>query len=175
MSDPISLTINYERGLWRQAMTGWWRSVIPPEPFMKRAIIWAVIWGGVGALALGLSALGFTPNYVIAGIIGAGFIVGGIAFLQRTRMSRFWDIVGGHWDKAGECRAQFGPDGIILSDAVSYREMSWEGVDAIKDQNGVTVIRSGISMIAVPDKDLPEGMSSHAFQDKLHSWQGKAA
>ena len=48
MSDPISLTITYERGLWRQAMTGWWRSVIPPEPFIKRAVIWAVIWGGVG-------------------------------------------------------------------------------------------------------------------------------
>ena len=171
MSDPISLTITYERGLWRQAMTGWWRSVIPPEPFIKRAVIWAVIWGGVGALALGLAALGLSPNYVFAGIIGAGFIVGGIAFLQRTRMSRFWDIVGGHWDKAGACQAQFGPDGIILSDAVSYRKMSWEGVDAINDQKGVTVIRSGISMIAVPDKDLPEGVSAPAFRSRLNRWR----
>lgn len=171
LGQEIRLTIAYDRVLWRRAMTGWWRSVVPPAPFLKRAIFWAVVWGLIGLLAVGIAAIGLTPYYVYAGLIGAAFLVGVFAYLQRTRMERFWDVVGTHWDRAGETQAVFGADGITLTDAVSRREMSWAAVDAVGAQKGVTVIRSGISMVAVPDAVLPDGMTGRAFRERLASWR----
>ena len=167
----IMVTVAYDRALWRRAMTGWWQSVVPPAPFMKRAIFWAVVWGLIGLLAMILTAVGLTPYYVFAGLIGAGFLIGVFGYLQRSRMDRFWDVIGAHWDKAGETEAFFGPEGLALRDRVSRREMSWRAVDAIKGQRGVTVIRSGISMIAIPDTDLPEGMTGKAFRERLETWR----
>lgn len=167
----IAVTIAYDRAMWRRAMTGWWQSVVPPAPFLKRAIFWAIVWGLIGLLAMLLTAVGLTPYYVFAGLIGASFLVGVFGYLQRTRMDRFWDVIGSHWDRAGETRAVFGPDGISLRDDVSLREMSWQAVDAIKGQRGVTVIRSGISMIAIPDADLPAGMTGRVFRDRLEAWR----
>lgn len=174
LSDPdqaIVVTIAYDRAMWRRAMTGWWQSVVPPAPFLKRAIFWAVVWGLIGLLAMILSAVGLTPYYVFAGLIGAAFLVGVFGYLQRTRMDRFWDVIGTHWNKAGETEAFFGPDGIALRDRVSRREMSWQAVDAIKGQRGVTVIRSGISIIAVPDRDLPGDVTGKAFRERLETWR----
>lgn len=170
-AQSISLTIAYERALWRQAMTGWWRSVVPPEPFVKRVIFWAMVWFAIGALTLGLSAAGIGPGFVLAGLIGAAFLVGVFGYLQRTRMERFWDVVGTHWDRAGETEALFGPGGVTLTDEVSHRRMSWAAVDSIKAQKGVTVLRSGISMIAIPDAALPAGMTPDAFRSQLSDWR----
>ncbi len=167
----IVVTVAYDRALWRRAMTGWWQSVVPPAPFVKRAIFWAVVWALIGLLAMLLTAVGLTPYYVFAGLIGAAFLIGVFGYLQRTRMDRFWDVIGAHWDKAGETEAFFGPDGIALRDRVSRRDLSWLAVDAIKGQRGVTVIRSGISMIAIPDADLPGGMTGKAFRERLESWR----
>ena len=86
-------------------------------------------------------------------------------------MSRFWDIVGSHWEKAGETTATFSPDGLVLTDAVSRRELSWPAIDAIKGQRGVTVLRSGISMIAIPDTALPDGMIQADFRTQLNDWR----
>jgi hypothetical protein len=152
-------------------MTGWWQSVVPPAPFLKRAIFWAVVWGLIGVLAMVITAAGLTPYYVFAGLIGAAFLIGVFGYLQRTRMDRFWDEIGTHWDRAGATEASFGPDGIILSDQVSRRALFWSGVDAISGQRGVTVIRSGISMIAIPDGDLPDGMTGKAFRARLDEWR----
>lgn len=170
-SETITVRITYDRALWRRAMTGWWQSVVPPAPFVKRAIFWAFVWFGIGALTLLLSVLDIAPSYVAAGLIGAAFLVGIFGYLQRTRMDRFWDVIGAHWDKAGETEAVFGPDGMSLTDAVSRRELAWEAIDAVKGQPGVTVIRSGISMIAVPDGTLPDGMSGKAFRARLTEWR----
>ena len=167
----ISVVITYDRTLWRRAMTGWWQSVVPPAPFVRRVIFWAVVWGLVGLLAMILAVLGLSPAFVLAGLIGAGFLVGVFAYLQRTRMDRFWDVVGTHWDKAGAARADFGPGGIHISDSVSRRELAWPAVDAIGAQRGVTIIRTGIAMIAVPDDALPEGMTGKAFRAKLEGWR----
>lgn len=167
----IEVMIAYDRALWRRAMTGWWQSVVPPAPFVKRAIFWAVVWGLIGTLAAIVTAAGLTPYYVLAGLIGAAFLIGVFGFLQRTRMDRFWDVVGTHWDKAGETRAVFGPEGIVLTDSVSRRDMSWQAVDALKGARGVTVIRSGFSMIAVPDAVLPAGMTGKAFRARLDGWR----
>ena len=109
MSDPVTVTFTYERKLWRRAMTGWWQSVVPPAPFVQRAIFWAIVWFGIALLAGAVSMFGFPLGYVGAGLIGAGFLIGVFAYLQRTRMSRFWDVIGTHWDRAGETRAEFGP------------------------------------------------------------------
>lgn len=167
----VVVTVAYDRALWRRAMTGWWQSVVPPAPFLKRAIFWAVVWGLIGFLAMILTVVGLTPYYVFAGLIGAAFLIGVFGFLQRTRMDRFWDVIGAHWDRAGKTEAFFGPDGIALRDNVSRREMSWQAIDAIRGQRGVTVLRSGISMIAIPDADLPEGMSGKDFRDRLSAWK----
>lgn len=170
-SETITVRIAYDRALWRRAMTGWWQSVVPPAPFVKRAIFWAFVWFGIGALTLLLSVLDIAPSYVAAGLIGAAFLVGIFGYLQRTRMDRFWDVIGAHWDRAGETEAVFGPDGMVLTDAVSRREFDWAAIDAVKGQRGVTVIRSGISMIAVPDGALPDGMSGKAFREQLAAWR----
>ncbi len=171
LQETITVRIAYDRKLWRRAMTGWWQSVVPPAPFVKRAIFWAVVWFLIGVLTLVLGLLDIAPSYVGAGLIGAGFLVGVFGYLQRTRMERFWDVIGQHWDKAGEAVAVFGPEGMTLTDAVSLREMSWAGVDSVNSRRGVTVIRAAFSMIAVPDAALPEGMDGKAFRAKLDGWR----
>ena len=171
-AQSITLTFAYDRALWRTAMTGWWRSVVPPDPFVKRAIFWAMVWFAIGVLTLALSALDIDPSYVFAGLIGAAFLIGVFGFLQRTRMSRFWDIVGTHWDKAGETTATMSSNGITLVDVISRRELSWDAIDAIKGQRGVTVLRSGISMIAIPDTAI-DGMTPAEFRARLNAWRSE--
>lgn len=167
----ITVRISYDRALWRRAMTGWWQSVVPPAPFVKRAIFWAGVWLAIGALTLVLSLLDIAPSYVAAGLIGAAFLIGIFGYLQRTRMERFWDVIGTHWDKAGETEAVFGPDGMSLTDDVSHRTLAWTAIDAISGQRGVTVIRSGISLVAVPDTALPVGMTGKDFREQLAEWR----
>ncbi|MDA8587278.1 YcxB family protein [Rhodobacteraceae bacterium] len=165
------MTISYDRKLWRRGMTGWWRSVVPPQPFAQRAIFWAVIWVAIGALAGSMSLFGLPTGYVAAGLVGAGLLIGVFTYLQRTRMSRFWDVIGAHWDKAGVTQATFGPDGFLLIDEVSRREMSWTAIDAVKTVRGGTVLRSGISMTMVPDAALPEGTDAPAFRKMINTWR----
>jgi len=168
---PVRVRFAYERKLWRRAMTGWWRSVVPPRPFVQRAIVWAVIWGAIGILAGAMTLFGLTPTYVVAGLVGAGVLVVGFVYLQRTRMGQFWNVLGRHWEKAGETEAVFGPQGVTLTDAVSRREMTWAAVDAVASVRGATVLRSGISMIAVPDAALPEDLSPRDFRARLTGWR----
>lgn len=167
----IRVTVAYDRALWRRAMTGWWQSVVPPARFASRAIFWAVIWGLIGILAMIVTAAGLTPYYVVAGLIGAAFLVGVFGYLQRTRMSRFWDVLGDHWHKAGDTEAVFAPDGLVLTDAVSRREFAWDAIDAVKGVRGATVLRSGFSMVAVPDACLPEGISGKSFRMQIDTWR----
>lgn len=169
--EAIRLTITYDRSLWRSAMTAWWQSVVPPAPFVQRAIFWAVVWIGIGVLTMALYAFGIGPGFVFAGLIGAAFLIGIFGYLQRTRMDRFWDEVGRHWLSAGATEATFGPGGISLTDQVSQRDLTWPAVDAIAGRKGVTVIRSGISMIAVPDAELPRGMTAKDFRQRLDLWR----
>ena len=167
----IRVTIAYDRALWRSAMSGWWQSVVPPAPFVRRAIFWAVVWFTIGVVTLGLNAAGIAPSYVFAGMIGAAFLIGVFGYLQRTRMGRFWDVVGTHWDRAGETEAVFGPDGVTLTDNVSRRVLKWAAIDAVSGRKDVTVLRSGIAMIAVPDRDLPQGMPGQKFRARLEEWR----
>ena len=171
MNETITVSVAYDRALWRRSMSGWWQSVVPPEPFVKRAITWAVIWGAIGILAMLTMAAGLTPYYIVAGLIGAGFLLAGFGYLQRTRMSRFWDVIGTHWDKAGATEAVFGPDGIVLSDAVSRRELSWDAIDAVKSVRGATVFRTGFSMFTMPDRALPAGMNGKDFRRQVSEWR----
>ena len=171
MTEPLTLTISYDRALWRRGMTGWWQSVVPPAPFTQRAIFWAVVWVAIGVLAGAVSVFGFTPGYVVAGLIGAGLLVGVFAYLQRTRMAQFWDVVGGHWDKAGDTQATFTPDGVTLVDSVSRRQLSWMAIDAVANVRGGTVLRSGISMTIVPDDVLPDGLPAKEFRKQINAWR----
>ncbi|MEM7718702.1 MAG: hypothetical protein AAF222_05820 [Pseudomonadota bacterium] len=121
----IVIEIAFYRALWRSSMTGWWQIVVPPQPFVKRAIFWACVWFAIGALTLILRVLEIAPSYVFAGLIGAAFLISVFGYLHRTRMERFWDVIGSHWDKAGVTHAIFAPDGVELSDDVSQRQMTW--------------------------------------------------
>ena len=167
----IAVTFAYDRKLWRRAMSGWWRSVVPPAPFMQRAIFWAVIWVTIGVFAGVIAVFGLTPYYVLAGLLGAAVLVAVFVYLQRTRMAQFWNVVGRHWDRAGETHAVFGPGGVTLSDAVSRRDLAWSAVDAVAPVRGATVLRSGISMIAIPDAALPAGLDAQAFRARLAAWR----
>jgi hypothetical protein len=169
--ETITCVITYDRVLWRRAMTGWWQSVVPPAPFLKRAIFWAIVWFAIGALTLGLSAAGIGPGFVFAGLVGAAFLIGVFGYLQRTRMSQFWDVVGAHWDKAGVTQASFGPGGIVLKDDVSTKQLSWAAIDAVKPKQGLTVIRSGISMTVIPDAILPDDLTGKAFRAQIAIWR----
>lgn len=171
MTDPLTVTFTYDRRLWRRAMTGWWQSVIPPAPFMQRATFWAVVWLALAVLAGAMSHFGLNPTYVLAGLLGAGWLVANFAYLQRTRMSRFWDVVGTHWDRAGETRAEFGPNGVILTDTVSRRELAWNAIDAVASVRGGTVLRSGISMTVIPDAALPDTLKPTDFRAQLAAWR----
>lgn len=171
MSEIVTVTFTYDRKLWRRAMTGWWQSVVPPTPFVQRAIFWAIVWFAIALLAGAVSLFGFPPGYVGAGLVGAGVLIAVFTYLQRTRMGRFWDVIGSHWDKAGETRADFGPDGVTLTDVVSKRMLQWAGIDAIAKVRGATVLRSGISMTVIPDTALPDGMDAPAFRARLRSWR----
>ena len=86
-------------------------------------------------------------------------------------MSRFWDVVGQHWDKAGPTEATFGPEGVTLKDAVSHRRLNWSAIDAIARVSGGTVLRSGISMTVIPDAVLPDGLDGKAFRARLQAWR----
>ena len=171
MTEIITVTITYDRALWRRAMTGWWRSVIPPRPFLHRAIGWAVIWFAIAVLAGLISHFGFSPTYVIAGLLGAACLVAVFTYLQRTRMARFWDIVGRHWDQAGTVEAKIGPDGITLTDHVSRCDLAWPAIDAIAKVRGGTVFRSGISMTVVPDTALPKDLTPTEFRERIRTWR----
>ena len=168
--NTITVTFAYNRALSRRAMSGWWQSVVPPEPFLKRAIIWAVIWFGILGIALAVAAFGLTPWFVVAGLIGAGVMVATFTYLQKTRMSRFWDELGRHWDHAGETAVRLDASGLAIRDNVSQRNLSWAGVDAVKAVRGCTVFRSGISMLVVPDAALPEGMTPKMFREQIAGW-----
>ena len=152
-----------------QAMTGWWQSVVPPPPFAQRAVFWAGVWLGVALFTGGLAVAGLAPSLVLWGLAGAGLMVGVFGYLQRTRMGRFWDEIGRHWDRAGETRITFGPDGVEIADRVSHRRLDWDGIDAVRAVQGGTVIRSGISMIVVPDAALE--MEPPALRAQLAAWR----
>ena len=171
MTEIVKVTFTYNRALWRRAMTGWWRSVIPPRPFLHRAITWAVIWLAIAVLAGAFSHFGLTPTYVVAGLLGAACLVAVFIYLQRSRMSRFWDIVGSHWDRAGATEAQIGHEGVTLTDSNSRRELGWAAIDAVARVRGGTVLRSGISMTVIPDTALPEGLAPDAFRDRIRMWR----
>ncbi|MEK6215756.1 MAG: hypothetical protein N2B03_00915 [Boseongicola sp.] len=179
-SDPIedqasdgafSVTFSYNRARSRRAMSGGWQSVVPPEPFLKRAIKWAVIWFGILGIALAVAAFGLTPWFVGAGLIGAGVMIATFTYLQRTRMSRFWDELGRHWDRAGETEVRLDASGLSIRDKVSQRTLAWDAVDAVKAVRGGTVFRSGISMLVIPDAALLNGLKPNEFRAQIAVWR----
>ncbi|MGI9393150.1 MAG: hypothetical protein ACR2OY_00750 [Boseongicola sp.] len=167
----IVVSFAYDRALSRRAMTGWWQSVVPPEPFLKRAIVWAVIWFGILGVALAIAAFGLSPWFVGAGLIGAGTMIASFAYLQRTRMSRFWDELGRHWDRAGETEVHIDTSGLAIRDNVSQRTLNWAAIDAVKAVRGGTVFRSGISMLVVPDAALPSELRPKVFRERIAAWR----
>jgi hypothetical protein len=90
--------------------------------------------------------------------------------LQRVRMRQFARAIGGHWVQAGETTAVFDAAGAVFTDAVSRAELRWAAVDAVVGVRGATVLRSGVSIIAIPDRALPAGLTPPAFRARLEAW-----
>lgn len=170
----LSVTFSYDRKMFRRALSGWWQSAVPPEPFLKRALIWAVIWFALGIGTMVLVALDLTPWFMGAALAGAGSLVLVVGVLQRTRMARFHDVIGAHWDKAGATEAEFSASGVVFRDAISKQSLGWPAINAIASKKGVTVLRTGFQMIAIPDKDLPVGLTPNAFRARLNAWKEAA-
>ncbi|MEO0917489.1 MAG: hypothetical protein AAFY31_10990 [Pseudomonadota bacterium] len=170
-SDVIILQVSDGRAVRQRAMTGLWQSVVPPDPFIKRATFSTCVWLALGALTLTLSVHNIAPSYLFAGLIGATFLIGVFGCLQRTRMERFWNVFGDHWDRAGDTRATFGPDGIEQTDKVSRRHLTRPDIDAITGRRGIILLRSDISKIAIPNASLPELMFGRGFRAQLALWR----
>ncbi len=167
----IALHYRFDTKVLPAAMTGWWRSAVPPVKFVHRLLFWGVVWLGLMALAVAIGTAGLSPTFVVAGIVGAGVMVLGFAYLQRTRMRQFYKIVGAHWDHTGEISVRFDASGMEMTDALSERRLKWGAIDAVQKAKGVTVLRSAMAMIAIPDGALPEGMSAKAFRAQLNAWR----
>lgn len=171
MNDEIVIEFAYDRALFRRAMTGWWQSVVPPVPFVKRVIFWTIVWFALLGVTFALTAFGLTPWFMAAGLIGAGVLIAAFAYLQQTRMGRFWDAIGSHWDRAGETRVVLGAGGLRVEDAVSRRDYDWAAIDAVRAVRGGTVLRSGISMLALPDAALPADLTPRELRDRIARWR----
>lgn len=170
-NDEIELRYRFDTKLLPAAMSGWWRSAVPPQKFVHRAVFWAVVWLGLLVLAGAVGKAGLSPSFVIAGILGAGVMVAAFAYLQRRRMRQFYRIVGAHWDATGEISVRFDAKGVDMRDDVSMQRYAWAAIDAVQKAKGATVLRSGMSMIAIPDLVMPEGTSSSDFRAQLNRWR----
>jgi hypothetical protein len=171
MSDEIVVRYRFDRRLLPRALGGWWRSAMPPAPFIRRVLAWGLIWLGLLMVTLALGAAGIEPVFVVAGLVGAAVLVVWFVVLQRVRMRRFAEIIGSHWDRAGETRATFGPSGAVFATTVTRTDLAWAGVDAIAAVRGATVLRSGVGMLAIPDAALPPGLTPVAFRARLEAWR----
>jgi hypothetical protein len=169
-SEAITLRYAFEPGLFSRALMGWWRSVMPPAPFYKRVIQWALIWFGILMLTLVLGAMGIEPVMVAVALVGMAVLVVIFVILQRVRMRQFAQKIGAHWALAGETVAVFDASGAVFTDAISRTDLRWAAVDAVTEVRGATVLRSGVCMLAIPDRALPEGLSPGAFRARLEAW-----
>ena len=138
---------------------GWWRSAMPPAPFFRRVLSWVVIWFGLlavhGAGGRAGDGAGLFRRRRLAGV---AVLLVVFVILQRLRMRQFVRAIGGHWAAAGETQAVFGPTGVVIRTTRSAAPNGrWPAVDAVAAVIGGTVLRSGVTMISIPDRALPRG------------------
>ena len=170
-ADEIVLRIAFQRRLLRRALGAWWNSTVPRPTFFYRVVFWAVTWGVLLVVTLILAAFGIEPLFAGAAVVGALVFLMGFATLHNLRMRKFVTEIARHWDIAGETDVVFDAKGVVLEDKVSQMMLDWDGIDAIAGARGVTVLRTGIGMIQIPDKSLPEGMKPRAFRKRLQAWK----
>ncbi|MBT8389655.1 MAG: hypothetical protein KJP13_08410, partial [Altererythrobacter sp.] len=84
---------------------------------------------------------------------------------------QFYRIVGAHWDQTGEISLRIDAQGVDMRDDVSMQRYAWAAIDAVQKAKGATVLRTGMSMIAIPDAAIPEGMSASDFRARLNGWR----
>lgn len=167
----ITLRFRGEARHIRPGLSAWWQSAMPPAPIGRRIVFWALVWIGLLAVTVGLGAYGIGPAFVGAGLVGAAFLIAVFGVLQRTRMRTFAEVIARHWERAGDTVAEFDPGGLRLRDDLSERRFDWAAIDAVAKGRGVTVLRTGVSMVAIPDTALPDGLSPKDFRDRLRQWR----
>ncbi len=171
MSERIKISWAHDTAVMRSSLNVWWQTVVPNPSISWRLIFWVLVWIGIFVAAIILGALGLDPAYALAGLAGVAVFIIGFFTLQRTRLTKFYKVLGMHWNEAGKTHASFGPEGVELRDNVSSRRHAWTGIDAIAAAPKSTVLRSGISMIAVPDSALPDELTPDAFRRQLLAWK----
>jgi len=169
MTDRIEATFGFDRRLFRRALTAFWFSAVPRASFRWRVTFWTILWFALLAVIGGGTAQG-VPWWQIGTVIGLGIGVV-LVVLQRSRMGRFYDVLGEHWTRTGEMTTRFDALGMRVSQTGSEMRFDWPAVDAMVKIRGGTVFRVGMTMISVPDRALPGGMTGEAFRAQVASWR----
>jgi hypothetical protein len=104
----------------------------------------------------------------LAVLAGFGLV---ILVLQRTRMARFYGVLAEHWARTGDMAATFDENGMELTQRGAEMRFGWTAVDAMVPVRGATVFRIGMTMITVPDRTLPDGLTGEAFRARIDGWR----
>jgi len=169
MSTPLTLTFGFDRRLFARALMAFWTSAVPAPSFRYRVAFWVIAWTATLFAVLAMAGLGW-PWAVIWGVVAAGFGVG-VIILQRVRMARFYDALAAHWTRTGDMAASFDETGLSLTQTGAAMRFDWAAVDAVVRARGGTVLRIGMTMIAIPDAALPEGLTPDGFRQRLNLWR----
>jgi len=172
MSEAVELSFGFERRLFRRALMAFWFSAVPRASFRWRVTFWTLAWLGILAIVMVGSALQISWAF-IWGAVAAGFGIV-ILILQQSRMARFYSKLGEHWVKTGDMRGTFDATGMRIVQKGIEMRFDWAAVDAVVRVRGGTVFRVGMTMITVPDRALPGGMTGEAFRARLKEWRGAA-
>ena len=167
MTEVLRVTWAHNPSILRSSLEAWWSSAVPRPSISWRLFFWAVVWVGVLASAIVVGALGLDPAFVLAGLVGIGVFIIGFFTLQRVRMRAFYRALDQHWEAAGDTTVEFTVSGVRVFDHVSTSQHEWAAIDAIGAGRASTVLRIGISMIAIPNAAVPDGLTPRAFRDQI--------
>lgn len=169
MSGALRLEFGFDRRLFPRALMAFWFSAVPRSSLRFRLVFWMLVWVAVLAGVVAAGALRLPPS--VAWAIAAGVVALWIIGLQRVRMARFYRALSAHWDKVGPMAIEFDDDGLVVTQTGSRMAFSWGVVDAVARARGGTVLRIGMTMIAVPDTALPENLSPGEFRARIANWR----
>ena len=169
MSDPIVVNYGFDRRLLPRAVMAFWHSAVPRPSPSSQVIVWLIFWLGVLAIAINLSVSDIPAWKPWAWTVG--LLLLWVVALQQYRLNKFNNVLSQHWEGCGEMIARFDETGLELHQKGADMRFQWHAVDSMVAARGGTVFRIGMTMIAIPDHVLPDGMSGTDFRNKLKTWR----
>ena len=169
MSEPIVVSYGFDRRLFPRAIMAFWYSAVPRPSASFRVIFWLVLWLCALGIAIAIGATDYPAWKAWAWV--AGILVGWMILLQQVRLNKFYSVLSEHWDRTGDMIARFDHRGLEIHQSGARMQFEWTAVDSVVRARGGTVFRIGMTMIAIPDHVLPDGMKGREFREKLKSWR----